>query len=87
MTEKIIKSKFITDANGKRVSVVLDIDVYESLMDEIEDMEDLVDTLKYQLAKLEGTAKADVPLDVIIQKRKLTKLKNASLQSNLIEQS
>lgn len=87
MTEKIIKSKFITDAKGKRVSVILDIEVYESLMDELEDLEDLVDTLKYQLSKLEGTAKGDVPLNDIIQKRKLKKIENASLQNNFVEQS
>jgi hypothetical protein len=87
MAEKSIKQKFITDVNCKRVSVILDIETYECLMEEIEDLEDLVDTLKYQIEKLEGTAKAAIPLDEIIQKRKLKKLQNASLQSNFVEQS
>ncbi len=33
--------RYITDANGKRTAVILDIATFEQLLDELEDLEDI----------------------------------------------
>ena len=59
------KPRFITDANGKKISVVLPIKEYEHMLELLEEKEDisLYDEVK---ARKEKT----IPLDDYLEKRK-----------------
>lgn len=60
--------QFITDAKGKKLSVVLDIRDYERILEQLEDIEDvkLYDEVK---AKNEES----IPFDQYLKQRKKTK--------------
>lgn len=62
------KPRFITDANGKKISVVLPIKEYEHMLELLEEKEDirLYDEVK---ARKEKT----IPLDDYLEKRKKRK--------------
>jgi len=62
------KTRFITDANGKKISVVLPIKEYEHMLELLEEKEDirLYDEVK---ARKEKT----IPLDDYLEKRKKRK--------------
>lgn len=40
------KEKYLTDKDGHRVGVILDIDIYEGLMEDIEDLRMIADRKK-----------------------------------------
>ncbi len=41
MTTSIEASRFITDSNGNRIGVILDLERYEELLDALEELEDI----------------------------------------------
>ena len=41
MTPSIEASRFITDSNGNRIGVILDLERYEELLDAMEELEDI----------------------------------------------
>jgi hypothetical protein len=43
-----IKPKFVTDKQGKPVSVYLDLEVFESIFQEIEDLERKIEQTKHK---------------------------------------
>jgi PHD/YefM family antitoxin component YafN of YafNO toxin-antitoxin module len=53
--------QFVTDKNGVRVAVVLDIEEYEKLLEELEDREAI---REYEVAKAAG--ETPIPLDEAI---------------------
>jgi hypothetical protein len=53
--------QFVTDGNGVRVAVVLDIEDYEKLLEELEDREAI---REYEAAKVSG--ETPIPLDEAI---------------------
>ena len=67
-TNVMEKTRFITDANGKKISVVLPIKEYEHMLELLEEKEDirLYDEVK---ARKEKT----IPLDDYLEKRKKRK--------------
>lgn len=48
-----LNERYITDADGKRQAVVLDIETFERLLERLEDLEDIVeaDAVKRAIAK------------------------------------
>jgi PHD/YefM family antitoxin component YafN of YafNO toxin-antitoxin module len=62
-----INERYITDADGNRVAVVLDMEAFERLMAELEDLEDLKAIRAYEAAKAAGDPEAEaVPLEQVI---------------------
>ncbi len=62
-----LNERYITDADGKRVAVVLDMQTFERLMAELEDLEDLKAIRAYEAAKAAGDPEAEaLPLDQVI---------------------
>jgi hypothetical protein len=53
--------QFLTDAKGERIKVVLDIDEYEKILEELEDLDDI---RAYEEAKASG--ETPVPFDEAI---------------------
>jgi hypothetical protein len=66
-----MKTQFITDDKGNKVSVILPIRQYKKMIEELEELEDI---------KLYDEAKADkgksIPFDVYLKKRTVKKKKN-----------
>ncbi len=64
--------QFITDEKGKKVSVILPIKEYNTILDELEELEDirLYDEVKVNKDK-------SIPLEKYVEKRKQKKKKNA----------
>lgn len=60
-----IDTKFITDKNGDRKAVVMDMKDYENLMEFIDDLEDA-----YELFKAEREARKFIPYDAFREKLK-----------------
>ena len=58
-----LKPKFVTDANGKKTSVILNIKEYKNLLEYLEDLEDANDLLK-----AEREATGFVPYEVFRKK-------------------
>lgn len=56
-----INERYIVDAEGNRVSVVLDIDTYQQLLEALEELEDII---AYDEAKASG--EIPIPLDQAI---------------------
>jgi PHD/YefM family antitoxin component YafN of YafNO toxin-antitoxin module len=55
------KSEFITDANGKKKAVILDIELYQELLEDLEDLRLLVerrDEATSSLSEVEERLKA-----------------------------
>ena len=48
-----METRYIVDENGKRVSVVLPIEEYERMVEELEDFENILATQAYDRAKAE----------------------------------
>ena len=75
MTE-LIKKKFVIDANGKKTAVILDLKIYEKLIDEIDDLNC---ALGYDQAKKENELDLksgnSITLEEFISKRKTRKMK------------
>ena len=55
---------FVTDADGKRLSVLLPIAEYEALMDRIEDLEDLTDAREV-LTRIERGEEETIPWETV----------------------
>ncbi|MBI5731221.1 MAG: hypothetical protein HY963_08795 [Ignavibacteriales bacterium] len=75
MTE-LIKKKFVIDANGKKTAVILDLKIYEKLIDEIDELNC---ALGYDQAKKENELDLisgnSITLEEFISKRKARKIK------------
>lgn len=75
MTEQI-KKKFVIDANGKKTAVILDLKIYEKLIDEIDELNC---ALGYDQAKKENELDLisgnSITLEEFISKRKARKIK------------
>lgn len=62
-----LNERYITDANGKRTAVILDIATWERLLDELEDLEDIQAIYEYKAAKVAGHPDAEgIPLEEVI---------------------
>ena len=48
-----METRYIVDENGKRVSVILPIEEYERMIEELEDFEDILAVQAYDRAKAE----------------------------------
>lgn len=48
-----MEARYIVDENGKRTGVILPVDEYERLIEELEELEDAVATRAYDRAKAE----------------------------------
>ena len=55
---------FVTDDDGKRLSVLLPIAEYEALMDRIEDLEDLADAREV-LTRIERGEEESIPWETV----------------------
>lgn len=57
-----MSARYVVDENGKRVSVILPVDEYERMVEELEELEDI---LAYREAKaaLEGGEDEAIPLE------------------------
>lgn len=53
-----IKEKYVTDEDGKRTAVVIDVQDYEKLREYMEDMEDAL-----ELMKAKNSSEEFIPLD------------------------
>ena len=60
-----LKERYITDADGTRVAVVLDMETYERLIEALEDLEDLRDGTAALAALASGDEEA-IPFDQAI---------------------
>lgn len=60
--------KFLTDEHGKKISVVLDIEEYEKMLEELEDLDDI---RAYEEAKASG--ETPVPFRKAAERAKLTR--------------
>lgn len=58
-----LKPKYITDENGKKTSVVIDLRDYKNLMDYLEDLEDA-----QELLKAEREATGFIPYEIFRKK-------------------
>jgi hypothetical protein len=56
-----INERYIVDAEGNRVSVILDLDTYQQLLEALEELEDII---AYDEAKASG--ETPIPLDQAI---------------------
>jgi hypothetical protein len=76
MTE-LIKKKFVIDANGNKTAVILDMKIYEKLIDEIDELNC---ALGYDQAKKENELDLksgnSIILEEFISKRKTRKMKH-----------
>ena len=57
-----IRERFIVDRDGKKTAVILDIEEYERLLEELEELEDIRD---YDAALAEDGEK--VPFEAVVQ--------------------
>ncbi len=48
-----MEARYIVDENGKRISVILPIEEYERMVEELEEFEDILATRAYDEAKAE----------------------------------
>jgi PHD/YefM family antitoxin component YafN of YafNO toxin-antitoxin module len=75
MTEPI-KKKYVIDSNGKKTAVILDMKIYEKLMDEIDELNC---ALGYDQAKKENekdlSAGNSITLNEFLSRRKSSKIK------------
>ena len=64
--------QFVTDKNGNQISVILPIDEFKSIMEELEDAADLY---AYQQSKLDNEPSIDVDeaFEIVESMRKKTK--------------
>lgn len=72
----VIKKKFVIDANGKKTAVILDLKIYEKLINEIDDLNC---ALGYDQAKKENELDMklgnSITLEEFISKRQTRKMK------------
>lgn len=62
-----LNERYITDVEGKRTAVILDIATFEQLLDELEDLEDIRAIDAYKAAKAAGDPEAHTtPLEDVI---------------------
>ena len=76
MTE-LIKKKFVTDANGKKTAVILEMKIFEKLIDEIDELNC---ALGYDQSKKENELDLksgnSITLEELISKRKTRRMKH-----------
>lgn len=67
-----IKPQFITDENGKKISVILPVKVFEAIMEELEEKEDI---RRYDCAKkrIEPSIPVEQAFEIIEARRRAKK--------------
>jgi hypothetical protein len=62
-----LSEQYVTDADGKRIAVIVPIEVYERLLDAYEDMEDLAAIREYEAAKAAGEDLGAIPFEQFVE--------------------